>query len=264
MVQTNLMDLELQKNTLSYSELYFSSDQRRAGSLNEPEYCLTNAVQDVKKIRVSNVVVPFSYYVVNSNTQYFEVIEDTGSLVVGVNITQGNYDSVTFPTELKTLLDAESIASGNSLTYTVTIDNSTKKLTISATGNFSVQLENSSEITGFTSTTAGAVANHTGDSVVNLSGPRNLYLRSNIAQSLQRDSVIENNNNFNNVLKRIPTNGNSGDVIYYNFTDTEYMEANLDIANVKLYFTDENQRTIDFNGAEFSVELQLFKSRTVV
>ena len=261
---TNVMDLELKKNTLSYSELYFSSDQRDTDTLNTPRFHLQNEIQDAKKLRVSSVVVPFTYYVVNSNTNYFEVIESTGSLVVGINITPGNYDSVTFPAQLKSQLDAESIASGNSLTYTVTISDSTKKITISATGNFSVQLENSSGITGYTSTTAGGVSTHTANNVVNLSGPRNLYLRSNLAQFLQRDSVIENNNNFNNVLKRIPTNGNSGDIIYYNFTDTSFMECTLNVSDIHFYFTDEAGTTIDFNGAEFSVEIQLYKARSVV
>ena len=249
--------------SLSYSELYFDSPERLTGTNDRPTFHLQQKIQAVKKIKVSSVVVPVTFYNINSTNQAFSVIETTGTLTVDVTITSGNYNSTTFSTELKTILDAESLANGNTLTYTVSISTITGKLTISATGDFLVSLTSSSKITGFREATTTA-SSATGDSVINLSGPRNIYLRSNLADVLQRDSVIKDNLNFNNVLKQIPITANSGQIIAVSFPETEFFDIMTDVSDVNFYYTDSDCNVIEFNNSPWSVSVQILKDDTPV
>jgi hypothetical protein len=253
------MSLVSGETNLTYSELYFTSDQFDSGTNNNPSYLLTHQIQDVKKIKVSSVSVPFSYYIVNANTQVFTFEEAAGG-PVSFNITNGNYNSTTFPAQLKSQLEANS---NGTETYTVTISASTNKLTIASTAVFEIDIASSSSITGFTTATSSATT-HTADNVINLSGTSNLFLRSNLANFLQRDSIVENNNTYNNVLKQIPINANSGDIIFKEFSDTDYLEISADVSDITFSFTDDSNNTIDFNGFPFSVTIQIFKQRTVL
>ena len=249
---------QLEREDLQYTEVYLHSSKYDSGNNNEPIYQLQNQVKTIKKIKVQSVVIPFTYYGVNANNNSFSITETTGTSVIAITLTPGNYTSSTFPTLLKTLLEAESIASGNSLTYTVSIVAATNKLLIEATGNFLVSVANSSRVTGFVSATTSA-ASATSQNVVYLSGTNNLYLRSNLAMFLQRDSIIENNLTYNNVLKAVPIAANSGDIIYYQFADSEYLNIETDLSDISLYLTDDDGFRVDFNGGEWDVTLQIFK-----
>ena len=76
---------------------------------------------------------------------------------------------------------------------------------------------------------------------------------------LQRDSIIENNLTYNNVLKAVPIAANSGDIIYYQFADSEYLNIETDLSDISLYLTDDDGFRVDFNGGEWDVTLQIFK-----
>lgn len=253
-----------QETFQTYSELYFEDQNRQRGSANQPTFDLQAQIQAVKKIRVARVSVPFTYYIINSTNNTFTVIEDTGTSTVSVTIPVGNYTTSTFESSLKALLEAESIASGNSLTYTVAKSSLTEKITISATGNFLVSLTASSYITGFIVATAGGVATHTADNVINLTGPRNLYLRSNLADFLQRDSIIKDNLNFNNVLTQIPITVNSGDINTKDYDDTDFLNISMEVSDLTFYCTDDNDSVVDFNGSPWSVTLQVYKETSVL
>ena len=246
-----------------YSEIYLTSHLFDSGDNNRPIYQLSSEIQDVKKIKVSSIVIPFSYYVFTSANNAFQVIETTGTSTVLVAITPGNYSSATFIAEMKSKLEAGSIATGNSLTYTISISDSTNKLTIAATGNFLVSLTNSSKLTGFIAATTSA-SSATAQNVINLSGTRNVFLRSNLANFLSRDTIIENNNNYNNVLKQIPMNANSGDIVYKEFIDTEFIDTSLNISDITLYITDEDGNLIDFNGSTWTITLQSIAVKSVL
>lgn len=240
---------------LSYSEFHISSDQFTDGDNNRPEFRLSHQLQKVRKIKVANAVVPVSYYNVNSNNNTFSWEEDAGGGAITSTLTAGNYTSTTFATELKTQMDADT---NNAATYTVTISAATNKMTISAAANFSISVANSSKLTGFSSASASATS-HIGADVVNLAGPNQLYLRSNVATRIETDAVIKNDKIFNNVLAIVPINVNTFDVVYKSFDYTQYFDADIDIQDIDFYFTDDQDTQIDFNGAPFSLSLQLFR-----
>lgn len=248
----------VQNDTLQYSEIYLHSSKFDSGSNNEPVYQLEQSIRTVKEIKVQSVVIPFTFYAINSNNDIFTIIETTGTSEITITLTNGNYTSSTFTALLKTLLEAESIANGNSLTYTVTVIAATNRLSISASGDFLVNVTNSKRITGFTVATtsaASAIATNT----IFLAATNNLYLRSNLANFLQRDSVINNNLNYNNILKIIPLEANSGDIVYLQFSDAEYLAIETDITDLSFYVTDDDGFRVDFQGGEFTIVIQLKK-----
>jgi len=240
---------------LSYSEFHVSSDKFTDGNNNRPEFRLTHQIQKVRKIKVANAVVPVSYYNVNSNNNTLVWEEIAGGGEITSTLTPGNYTSTTFATEVKTQLDADT---NNAATYTVSVSAASNKMTISAGANFTISVASSSKLTGFSSA-SGAATSHIGADVVNLSGPNQLYLRSNIATRIDTSAVIKNDKIFNNVLAIVPINVNTFDVVYKSFDYTQYFDADIDIQDVEFYFTDDDDIEIDFNGAPFSLSIQLFR-----
>ena len=241
---------------LSYSELNFSSDKFIAGSINRPRFLISHEIQHVKKIKVGSVAVPFSYYIVNSINQVFTFEETAGGGPVSFNITNGNYDIVTFPAEIKSQMDTASV---NGYTYTVAINAITSKLDISTAAAFEIDLATSSGITGYTIAT-GSANSQSSTNVVNLSGSHNLYLRSNLAGSfLQEDTIVHNNELYNNILTAVPIDVNPLQVVNKDYDNTEYLDVDTHFKEVEFYFTDESGNIIDFNGQSFNVKLQIFQ-----
>jgi hypothetical protein len=242
---------------LTYSELYFTSDRYDSGSNNRPNYLLSHDIQHIRKLKVGSAVIPYSFYVINSNNNGFTFEETAGGGSVSFNLVEGNYSATTFTAQLKSQLEANSV---NGYTYTVSISSSTNKITISTASNFIIELANSNGITGYSSTT-GASTIHTGNNVVNLAGTNNVYLRSNLATHLARNTIVENSNLYNNILAQIPLNGTTGSIIYKDFIDSEFLDIQTALRDIEFYITDEDDKIIDFNGAPFSVKLQLYKER---
>lgn len=240
---------------LSYSEFHISSDQYTDGNSNRPEFRLVSQLQKVRKIKVANAIVPVSYYNVNSNNNTLTWEESAGGGVITSTFTPGNYTSTTFATEVKAKMDADT---NNAATYTVSVSAATNKMTITAGANFEIGVASSSKLTGFSVATSAATS-QIGDNVVNLAGPNQLYLRSNIATRIETQAVIKNDKIFNNVLAIVPINVNTFDVVYKSFDYTQYFDSDIDIQDVEFYFTDDDDVQIDFNGAPFSLSLQLFR-----
>jgi hypothetical protein len=242
-------------SNLSYTEFHCTSDQFTDGTNNRPEFRLTHQLQKVRKIKVANAVIPVSYYNVNSNNNTFSWEESAGGGVITSTFTAGNYTSTTFATEVKTQMDADT---NNAATYTVSISTATNKMTITAGANFTIYVAVSQKLTGFT-TVPSASTTQIGDNVINLAGPNQLYLRSNIATRIDTNAVVKNDKIFNNVLAIVPINVNTFDVVYKSFDYTQYFESDIDIQDIEFYFTDDDDNIIDFNGAPFSLSLQMFR-----
>ena len=240
---------------LTYSELYFDSKNFETGSINRPNWLLTSQMQGIKKIKVGRIAIPFSYFIVNATNQVFTFEEIAGGGEVSFNLTNGNYNSTTLPALLKAGLDTNSV---NGYTYTVSVVVATNKLLITSTGAFQVDIATSKFITGYTTAT-GSATSHTADNVLNLSGTNNLYLRSNLASFLARDSIIFNRNSHNNILSQIPMNANSGDIVYQEYESAEYLDISTDIYDIEFYLTDSDDNIIDLNGKGFSITLFTYK-----
>ena len=145
-----------------------------------------------------------------------------------VIIPDGTYDETTFPTALKTALDA---ASTTPLVYTVSINAANKKLTVSATGNFQIKMASSANspdiwrVIGFNyATNTPSAATQTGTMPARLDGDEFFtILCENFSSTSMSSSFIQRG-----LMDIIPLKNNFGDVIYHQYNET----TNFIVANI--------------------------------
>ena len=82
---------------------------------------------------VKHVLIANTIYNIDTNNNYFQLIDN--SLAKNIYITPGSYNINTLPVVLKTLLDT---ASGGHNIYTVALNATPSKLTISGANVFSI------------------------------------------------------------------------------------------------------------------------------
>ena len=138
-----------------------------------------------------------------------------GGADITVTLPEGNYDITSFPVAMKTALDAASVAP---LTYTVTISATSNKITIAATGAFSIKFASNStspdmwKILGFPyQTNTSSAASLTGTMPIRLDGDEYYVLSiDNIGNENMSSSFT-----MRGLMDIIPMHGNFGDIIYY-------------------------------------------------
>lgn len=161
--------------------------------------------------------LPNGVYPLNSFYNTIAVSEAGGAAAtITATITASNYTGATLAAHLKTILDAASVAQGNSETYTVSYDSATKKLTFSATGNFAfVAVANSAyEALGITTLGGSTASPVVADYPINISGSAYVDLASNFhVQNWNSTST-------SNIIARIPLSGAFGDVINVSFPES--------------------------------------------
>jgi hypothetical protein len=218
----------------------------------------------VKKIQIAEVEIPMTFYLFDSNHNSLILAE--GATNFSIVLPVGNYSISQITTELPALLNAES-PMGN--TYNVSVSNGF--LTVSSTGTFNISGGTMNALLGLPASSLTDTS-ITGSSVVQLGYPNFLFLRSNLGSLSPYDAQINNSQVSNNILARIPLNGNYGDIIFYQptYDHLNYFMTNSYIQNISYYFTypDINNPTnpqkdvqVQFNGGITSMKIKLFASR---
>ena len=122
------------------------------------------------ELTITQITFPYSFYSINTNNSTFQI--DENGTTLSIVMTSGNYNTSSFTTMLKTVLEAESVANGASLIYTISINADTGKLTISTTANIELLLANypkSARVLGYTVVnTVGVATSITGSYPVQL------------------------------------------------------------------------------------------------
>lgn len=163
-------------------------------------------------IALDYAIFPYLIYPIRSGRN--TIVFNEGAADKIASIAEGYYDSTTFPAALKSALDTASA----SLTYTVSISSTTNKITISATGAFSLKFGSTStsgdmwKILGFPyAADTSSAASQTATMPVRLDGDEYFVLQvenlpsSNISSSFCTRGIMD----------IIPMSGAFGDVIYY-------------------------------------------------
>lgn len=93
-------------------------------------------------LRVENILLPKSYYDIDGNFNVLQVVENGGGgpYTLTITVPVGNYTILELLTELETLLDAASLASGDSNTYTLSYSEITNKVTFRFDGGSSTEI----------------------------------------------------------------------------------------------------------------------------
>ena len=275
---------------LEYYEIYLdsldatTSADSSTSSVDWPVFTLTTPIPNLAAIKVIEVQIPFSFYIVNSTNNDFNVI--VGGVTTTVIVPIGNYNSSTLTTALQTALNS----AGTGLTFTVTFSGmnsapNTGKFTFGATGNFSFQFGTSASdagiynvryILGFNGGTIASTANTlVAPNVANIAGPNYLYLNSRaigptLNSLLPGGAVNLTGGAQGPQIAKIPINVQPGGVIYWSDPDPLFW-FNLNnlplLTQFDLYLTVGNNAQplpTSLNGLSFSVKLGILRNKITV
>lgn len=257
-----------------------------------PNFLLGRPLEHIAAIKILEVQIPYSFYLITAENNTFTLHEETGYrtnvyTTSTVTLPVGNYTSASIQPALAAALDAASVAIGNNHTYTVTYAALTGKLTIVAGsphlyqrfyftfgtagdfGNDSPRLWlgfNGGASAIAYSLSGSVAANLTAPNVLNLSGPNYLYLNSYSLGSLCNLYLPEGSDplpsgGLGPQMAKIPCTVNPGGIIFWQDPDPQkwFDVQNLNnFAQADFYFTMGNvigQNPLRFNGNTFSLKL---------
>ena len=235
-------------------------------------------------VSVHDAQIPFSFYVVNSRNNGFEVDSADAAAAV-VRLTHGNYNANALAVEIKTRIEA---ADAGTNTYTVTYDSVTNRFTILASANEFVLDFRPAAVTaggsGTTESLLGATATKImgfsvgglgssgvhdsanastaaltviSDISVNVAGEEAIYVRSSIPNV---NTYETRTRSYSNILAKVPVPVGFFSIIHFtpharSFTLQMPPRSKLDI--IELQLTDSAAIELDLNGLEWEITLMV-------
>lgn len=192
------------------------------------------------RIGLDEAVIPNLEFPVRGGNNSFTINEGGGNLTV--TVPPGAYNATTFCSALKTALDL-----AGALTYTCTYSLTTNYLTISATGNFSMNVSSGRfwEVSGFPqSYNGGSVLSHTGSMPMRLDGDEYLILEF---LNVSNDNLVSMTPS-SSVLNTIPIDKSWGNIIFYkgNPANNFCILQNEDMSELRVRLLDPREQIVNF------------------
>lgn len=229
-------------------------------------YNLDREVSRVSEIKINSVHIPFSFYAINANNNTL-YIDSVGNSTIPV----GNYTISTLTAALIVAMDAiltpTSNVTYNSTTNKFTLTHTTTPFTIDTTS-----AANIAYVIGFEEP-GGASTTKTSDSVVDISGPKHLVLKSSILTQFVAEKNVTasglsaiyttNTGVSDNVLHTIPINAMPSGVNLDISIQSNFIRMNTLMKfqnNIDFRLEDDEGNLLDLNGKEWSIKF-FFKVR---
>lgn len=227
-----------------------------------PTFRFVSPVQNIAKMKILEAEIPFSYYVVNNDSNRVTLTEASGTRT-GI-LLNGNYTATTLASSLAITLTGASLGLGNR-TYTVTYSEQTGRFTIDSSGSFTITIESPllQTITGLPSVISSAGNRIVAPSVALVTGPNYVYVNSDTLgpsfETFLPSTALEFPVSKGPQLARIPITENPGGVTYYQDPVPEKwfdVDNLLQLQQFDLYVTLGNSsQKVRFNGQHFSIKL---------
>jgi hypothetical protein len=221
-------------------------------SATSPYWKLASRFLAIKSMRVRNVVIPNTFYNINSNNNV--VIISEGGVDTSVSITPGFYSIDQIVSQLTSQLTA---ASTNVTTYTATYSVLTMKITITSSASMTFKWTTSSGAwpLGFVANTTGT--SHASTNVVQLS-TNNIYLYSKALN----DGVWVSENGTSSYILSIPLSVSPMQVQEYRNDQDKpipFYGTDRDFEQVDFELRDDRGNVLDLNGSNWqcTIEFQL-------
>lgn len=187
-------------NSLSTDTILLVVDSRKrvSGTATNFSYRIDSSVDRVRKITAVQLSLPFSYYVINPTNNVLVLNNGANT----ATLPPGTYNIANFQIILQTALNSAGINAGFTVYYDTStgilnITNSSVSFTINSLS--SQPLSTAATFLGFTVDTTGTTV--AGDKVMNISGPRYLYV---VSQKLCKFFVSQRpryaDSTFNNAI----------------------------------------------------------------
>lgn len=237
-------------------EVIFNS--ARCGNSNNPTFTLRSPLY-VYAYRVKSVSIPFSFYMVNANNNTIAFRESADGVNRTATLPVGNYDAATILSALGTAL-----TNAGTQAYTVTYDDVSGRLTISAPGNFRILSGNNGStawnVLGVDqyNDTASGVSSVKLPHYVDFSFNSSILLCSN---ALSSEDVIYSSDDSKAVVCNIPADAPAGSVIHYDNSNGGYLLFEESVQQVDFLLLDSaTGKPMDLNGGAFTVILSVLTS----
>lgn len=241
------------------TSVYINSVNRTQGTANDFMTTLKRALNNVSRVEIKSIEIPFTYYTVNSNNNTIQFTDNVPN-TYSCTLTPGYYNADQLLTEIESKMTAQ-LAGFTGGSY----DENKLKFTI-ANGT------NDFEILDSTTTTAqaligldgdtGVVSSWTSDNAINIMGTNHIYIFSNALISGRNIAYADSD--MKDIIYRVPVDVDFGSVIRerteaYQSNVFEYDTANR-LHNIDFRLTNEDYNALDLNGWNWSIELQVTHS----
>jgi hypothetical protein len=207
--------------------------------------------QDIH-IQLSSCEIPVSFYNFSSNLNNINLYLDGSPSLI---LTEQHYD-------IYDLIDE--ITNNVSFPYSATFDDKKNKVTLTNTDatqhtiNFSQDnSRNLAKALGFNREdlviSSGGTA--TSNDVINLNTIHSIFVHTNLPVT---NVITTTNNNYRNIIQKIPINKPFGEIINYNPYQSSLFSSVInsnEIGSLELSLRDQNDILIDFNDVNYEVSL---------
>jgi hypothetical protein len=225
-------------------------------------YKLQDSISILKKenkpieFAIKSIILPLSFYSTNSNNNKLVLSSYPGSVSSEeITITPGNYNIVELVSELEDKLqavEANFSVSYNSVTYKITISNST--------GNFVVDYTNSTcgEFLGLPETGESDESdNLTFENVYNMLNTCDTIMICVNGDFTYVDRKYTNFKKSKNYVIDILKNPGMNEIYEFNYSDSNilYKFRSENLGDLNFYFTDSLGNILDLNGKNFILKL---------
>lgn len=247
------------------SVLFFNSANRSGGSNENFEYVLPTVIPKVKAIKLKRVVIPLTYYPINSNNNSI-YWTDGNSVTHTTTITSQDYNATELATAIQTALNSDKDA-GDSNTYAVSYDAQTMKYTFnlsSGSSNYEFNTTNAqftmASVLGFnTDVDKTGSTLYTGDNVVSI-GSDVLYLASKkLGCYIEGDEFHMDATTNYNIYACIPITDDISSVQVFNDDENIFKcNDNQKIQKFDFQLLDDTFKQVDLNGSNWIIEIHIY------
>ena len=222
---------------------------------------------EILAVQLVSATIPNSFYNLsnNNNNNTITFNENAGAYTT-LTISSGSYNILELSAEIKSLLEAQSIINGNSLTYTFSYDEITNTLNIKSSNSLLPTIFDFTTITscrrflGFTSkfATINTVAGITSDRSVDITDTKNsIYVR---LPNLSNSKVIESSTGkFSNVVAVLPVELSRNNFFFYEPPVPFIVElSQKQINSIDFLITYQNElENVNFERADWELNLMI-------
>lgn len=225
------------------------SKDRKFGTISEFLVSI-NPLRNIHFWQFQDVMIPMSHYQI---TNLNDTITFSDPAIKTAVLSHGVYNESTLFAEMKTKMDAAS-----SLTFTIAKNNITNKLTISATGAFSLLFLTAPNspymMLGFDKLNYGPLTTITGPNVVEIN---RIYSEFNIySRALTKHHQAIHSSNKKSSLICAALNSNSSPYNYFQYSHDQHSDVLFrydprhNLRDIDIEIRDLDDNVIDFNGID--------------
>ena len=220
---------------------------------------------EILGVELVSATIPNSFYNLSNNNSNNKItFKEGANAYTTLTIPSGSYSILELSTELKGLLEAQSVIWGNSYSYTFIYDQINNLLNITNSGNDAIfdftTTGNCRRFIGFTesiqtiSTTAGITSNR----AVDITDTRNsIYVR---LPNLSNSKVIESNSGkYSNVVAQIPIELSRNNFFTYDPPTKfvcELVQKQINSISINITYQEESN-PVNFERADWECNLMI-------